>query len=142
MIGQANENLRNGQNAYHREYSRLESLRNLTERYDGYGNSIRRVMEQKSREPKILGVVADLIKVDKKYETAVEIALGGSIQNIVTADEETAKKMIGYLKQNRYGRATFPSIDSDSWRTGICQGRSPSRAGCDRHGGQAGNGRR
>ena len=106
-IGQANENLRNGQNAYHREYSRLESLRNLTERYDGYGNSIRRVMEQKSREPKILGVVADLIKVDKKYETAVEIALGGSIQNIVTADEETAKKMIGYLKQNRYGRATF-----------------------------------
>ena len=106
-IGQANENLRNRQNAYHREYSRLESLRNLTERYDGYGNSIRRVMEQKSREPKILGVVADLIKVDKKYETAVEIALGGSIQNIVTADEETAKKMIGYLKQNRYGRATF-----------------------------------
>ena len=84
-IGQANENLRNRQNAYHREYSRLESLRNLTERYDGYGNSIRRVMEQKSREPKILGVVADLIKVDKKYETAVEIALGGSIQNIVTA---------------------------------------------------------
>ena len=51
--------------------------------------------------------MADLIKVDKKYETAVEIALGGSIQNIVTADEETAKKMIGYLKQNRYGRATF-----------------------------------
>ena len=37
----------------------------------------------------------------------MEIALGGSIQNIVTADEETAKKMIGYLKQNRYGRATF-----------------------------------
>ena len=90
-IGQANENLRNRQNAYHREYSRLESLRNLTERYDGYGNSIRRVMEQKSREPKILGVVADLIKVDKKYETAVEIALGGSIQNIVTDNEQTAK---------------------------------------------------
>ena len=37
----------------------------------------------------------------------MEIALGGSIQNIVTVDEETAKKMIGYLKQNRYGRATF-----------------------------------
>ena len=111
-IGQANENLRNRQNAYHREYSRLESLRNLTERYDGYGNSIRRVMEQKSREPKILGVVADLIKVDKKYETAVEIALGGSIQNIVTDDEETAKRMIAYLKQNKYGRATFLPLTS------------------------------
>ena len=106
-IGQANENLRNRQNAYHREYSRLESLRNLTERYDGYGNSIRRVMEQKSREPKILGVVADLIKVDKKYETAVEIALGGSIQNIVTDNEQTAKAMIAHLKKNKYGRATF-----------------------------------
>lgn len=56
--------------------------------------------------------MAELIKVDKKYETAVEIALGGSIQNIVTADEETAKKMIGYLKQNRYGRATFLPLTS------------------------------
>lgn len=110
------------------EYFRLESLKNLTERYDGYGNSIRRVMEQKSREPKILGVVADLIKVDKKYETAVEIALGGSIQNIVTADEETAKKMIGYLrKAEPVWTCNFPSIDSGSWGTGICQGRSPCR---------------
>ena len=115
-IGQANENLRNRQNAYHREYSRLESLRNLTERYDGYGNSIRRVMEQKSREPKILGVVADLIKVDKKYETAVEIALGGSIQNIVTDNEQTAKTMIEFLKKNRYGRATFLPMSSISPR--------------------------
>ena len=111
-IGQANENLRNRQNAYHREYSRLESLRNLTERYDGYGNSIRRVMEQKSREPKILGVVADLIKVDKKYETAVEIALGGSIQNIVTDSETTAKQLIEYLKKNKFGRATFLPLTS------------------------------
>lgn len=48
-----------------------------------------------------------LIQVDKKYETAIETALGGNIQNIVTEDEETAKQMISYLKQNRYGRATF-----------------------------------
>ncbi len=92
---------------YHRESSRLESLRNIAERYDGYGNSIRRVMERKSDTPGIHGVVADIIKVEKKYETAIETALGGSIQNIVTEDENTAKKMIAYLKENRYGRATF-----------------------------------
>ena len=97
---------------YHREQSRLESLVNIAERYDGYGNSIRRVMEQKEKEHGILGVVADLIKVEKKYETAIETALGGSIQNIVTSDEDTAKRMIQYLKQNRYGRATFLPLTS------------------------------
>ncbi len=97
---------------YHREQSRLESLVNIAERYDGYGNSIRRVMEQKDREKGILGVVADIIKVEKKYETAIETALGGSIQNIVTNDEDTAKRMIQYLKQNRYGRATFLPLTS------------------------------
>ena len=95
------------QNDYHKEASRLESLRNITERYDGYGNSIRRVMEQKKHVPGIHGVVADLIKVEKNYETAIETALGGSIQNIVTDNETTAKQMISFLKQNKYGRATF-----------------------------------
>ena len=101
------EKLRIGQTAYHRESSRLESLKNITERYDGYGSSIRRVMANKEREKGLLGVVADLIKVDKEYEIAVETALGGSIQNIVTDNEETAKKMIAFLKQNKFGRATF-----------------------------------
>ena len=99
--------------------SKKEALRNLTERYDGYGNSIRRVMEQKQNNPKIIGVVADIIDVDKKYETAIETALGGSIQNIVTEDEVTAKKMIGYLKENRFGRATFLPINSIVDRGGI-----------------------
>ena len=99
--------LEDGQTAYHREASRLESLRNLAERYDGYGGSIRKVMEQKDRVSGICGVVADLIQTDKKYETAVETALGGSIQNVVTEDEETAKKLIAYLKQNKFGRVTF-----------------------------------
>lgn len=95
------------QNHYLREKSRYESLVNLTERYEGYGNSIKKVMEQKSRLKGIIGVVADIIRTDKKYETAIETALGSSIQNIVTEDEETAKELIAYLKQNKYGRATF-----------------------------------
>lgn len=94
--------------------SRLEALRNIAERYDGYGNSIRKVMEQKDKEPGIIGVVSDLIHVDKKYEVAIETALSGNIQNIVTKDEATAKKMIAYLKENRFGRATFLPLTSVS----------------------------
>ena len=94
------------------EASKLEALRNLTERYDGYGNAIRKVMERKSDTPGVIGVVADIIKVDSKYETAMETALGGSIQNIVTQDEATAKKMVEYLKVNKLGRATFLPLTS------------------------------
>ena len=106
-LRELNHLLEVGQSAYHREASRLESLKNLTERYDGYGNSIRKVMEQKKTKSGIMGVVADLIKVEKNYEIAIETALGGSIQNIVTDNEQTAKSMIQYLKTNKLGRATF-----------------------------------
>ena len=112
QIHKAGDQIQAGQAAFHRESSRLESLRNMAERYDGYGGSIRRVMEQKDKEPGILGVVADLIQVDKAYEIAVETALGGSIQNIVTDNEQTAKRMIGFLKKNRLGRATFLPLDA------------------------------
>lgn len=94
-------------NKFLSENSRLESLMNLTERYEGYGNSIKKVMERKAQVPGILGVVADIIKVEKNYETAIETALGGAIQNIVTEDEETAKELVQYLKKNKFGRATF-----------------------------------
>ena len=107
------------QNEFHRQQSRLESLKNIAERYDGYGNSIRKVMEQKEHNPGLLGVVSDLIQVDKKYEIAIETALGGNIQNIVTEDEATAKKMIAFLKQNRFGRATFLPL------TSVCARKNP-----------------
>ena len=61
-------------------------------------------------------VVADLIQVNKDYEIAIETALGGSIQNIVTDNEQTAKTMIEFLKKNRYGRATFLPMSSISPR--------------------------
>lgn len=104
--------LRDLQVKYHQEKSRLDALVNLTERYEGYGGSVKKIMEQKENEPGIVGVVADIIKVESKFETAIETALGGSIQNIVTKDEETAKKMIRYLKSNRLGRATFLPLTS------------------------------
>ena len=104
--------LRENQSAYHMERSKLETLTNLTERYEGYGGSVKKVMEQKEKEKGIIGVVADIIKVEKKYETAIETALGGNIQNIVTDNEDTAKKMIQYLKDNKLGRATFLPLTS------------------------------
>ena len=106
------QKLRDTQVNYHQEKSKLEALTNLTERYEGYGGSVKKVMECKDREKGIIGVVADIIKVEKKYETAIETALGGNIQNIVTDDEETAKRMISFLKQTKAGRATFLPLTS------------------------------
>ena len=111
-ISGKDEEIRNLQSKYQSLKSKLDTITNLTERYEGYGNSIKKVMEQKDNNEGIVGVVADIIKVDKEYETAIETALGGNIQNIVTDDEETAKKMIGFLKKNRFGRATFLPLTS------------------------------
>ena len=121
QLKEQNKQMEIGQTAYHREESRLFSLKNITERYDGYGNSIRRVMEQKERTPGIKGVVADLIQVEKSYEVAIETALGGSIQNIVTDTEQTAKEMIAFLKKNRYGRATFLPLNNINGRNEFSQ---------------------
>ncbi len=96
--------------------SKYKALGDLSEQYEGYNLSIKKVMELKRRgagsASGVLGVVADLIRVDKAYETAIEIALGGSIQNIVTEDEQTAKAMIAYLRDNKFGRATFLPLTS------------------------------
>ncbi len=111
-LSDKDQKLRDTQVLYHQEKSKLEALANLTERYEGYGGSVKAVMEQKEQEKGIIGVVADIIQAEAKYETAIETALGGNIQNIVTEDEETAKRMIGFLKKARAGRATFLPLTS------------------------------
>ncbi|MBR6698231.1 MAG: chromosome segregation protein SMC [Lachnospiraceae bacterium] len=111
-INHVNEEIDSKKQEFHREQSKLESLKNITERYEGYGQSIKKVMELKDSTKGILGVIADIIKVEQKYELAIETALGGSIQNIVTDTETTAKKLIEHLKQNKYGRATFLPLSS------------------------------
>ena len=106
------ERYQKAKNASHVLLTKKETLQNLLERYEGYGNSIRRVMDQKKDHPGIIGVVSDLIHVEKRYETAIETALGGNIQNIVTEDETTAKAMIDFLKRSHAGRATFLPLTS------------------------------
>ena len=120
-VKRLNRNLNDRQQEYHKASTKLESLRNLAERYEGYGNSIRRVMELKNRVHGIHGVVADIITTQKAYETAIETALGGSIQNIVTDSETTAKQLIEYLKKNKYGRATFLPLTSVGVKGGFSQ---------------------
>ena len=124
-----NRNLSNAQQDYHTSQTKLESLRNLAERYEGYGGSIRRVMEARDRIYGIHGVVADLITVQKKYEVAIETALGGSIQNIVTDTEQTAKQLIEYLKKNRFGRATFLPLTSIGNKSTFSQERALKEPG-------------
>ncbi|MBR1876959.1 MAG: chromosome segregation protein SMC [Lachnospiraceae bacterium] len=97
---------------YRENKTKLETLKNIAERYEGYGNAVRAVMGQKSSIPGINGVVADIIKVEGKYENAIETALGANLQNVVVKDENTAKKLIEFLKNEHAGRVTFLPLSS------------------------------
>ncbi len=98
-----------------RNLTRLEAnknmLENLEKHYEGYNRSVKSLMESihnnkisKAEDTKVLG---EIFKVEKQYETAIEIALGSAISNVITKNEEVAKNLIGYLKSNKLGRATF-----------------------------------
>ncbi|MFQ6752551.1 MAG: chromosome segregation protein SMC [Clostridia bacterium] len=96
--------------------NRMNILSNMQMDYEGYQYAVKRLMQESKKNPTISkaikGVVANIISVDSKYQTAIEIALGGSIQNIVTQDEDDAKVLINYLKDNHSGRATFLPISA------------------------------
>lgn len=87
--------------------SKQNILQTMLENYEGYSAAIKKIMERKEENPDIIGVVADIINIDSKYELALEIALGSKIQNIIVKDDKTAKSLIEILKKNKYGRATF-----------------------------------
>jgi len=91
--------------------SKLDTLKNLSERYEGYGSAVRRIMEHVKDDKNVCGVVADLITTEGDLETAIETALGGNVQNVITKNQETAKSCIEYLKSNKLGRATFIPLD-------------------------------
>ena len=129
QVKRLGKNLNNRQQEYHTCDTKLESLKNIAERYDGYGGSIRKVMEVRDRVHGIHGVVADLITVPKKYEIAIETALGGSIQNVVTDSDQTAKQLIEYLKKNRFGRATFLPLTSIGNRSTFQQDKALAEPG-------------
>ncbi|MFK4955194.1 chromosome segregation protein SMC [Lactococcus garvieae] len=85
----------------------LASMENIRDSHSNLYQGVRAVMTQSVALGGIVGVVADLLTFDKKYTTAIDIALGGGSQNIVVEDENSAKKAIAYLREKRLGRATF-----------------------------------
>ena len=88
----------------------LEQLRSRSE--SGTPRGVREALLMKERElPGIFGVVGELLTVPRGYEMAFETALGGSIQDVVTRDADTAQKAIAALKERKAGRATFLPID-------------------------------
>ena len=105
----------------HEARYRSKMLTELENSYEGYQKSVKTILSRKKSNPDefkgIIGAVGELISVEKKYETAIEIALGGSIQNIVTENEADAKAAIEYLKRNNSGRATFLPLTSVKPRT-------------------------
>ena len=109
------------QKKYHQNKSKYDALKDIKDHYEGYNFSIRKVMEYKQKNENIknevIGVVADIIKVEKKYETAIEIALGFNVQNVITTNEIIAKNIINYLKVNKLGRATFLPMTSIKGKT-------------------------
>ena len=92
--------------------TKLDSLKNMLERYEGYSEAIKQVMDNTDRFPGIKGIVADLIKTEEKYEVAVEVAIGNAIQNIVTDNLDTAKSIINYIKEKQLGRVTILPLQS------------------------------
>ena len=96
---------------------RADVLQRMNEHFEGYGDSIKFVMKEYSAgniggSGKIYGPISSLINVDKKYITAIETALGSSLQNIVVENEDTAKAAMYALKRANAGRATFYPISA------------------------------
>ena len=89
--------------------SRQKLLSEMTREMEGYNQSVRRAVQYAAqRQMKgVRGVLTQLISVPQRYEVAIDMALGAAQQNIVTDNEETAKLLIDFLRQNRFGRATF-----------------------------------
>ena len=96
--------------------SRFRLLSEMQTDYEGFAYSVKNLLKDaennKGVKDKIVGVVANLIKVPEKYQVAIETSLGNAVQNIVTCDESDAKNLVAYLKEHRYGRATFLPITS------------------------------
>ena len=96
--------------------SRLNMLNEMKNDYEGYQHSVKQLLKRQDNQPQIkkhiCGVLAQLITVPREYEKAIEAALGGALQNIVTPSEEDAKALIEYLRANNLGRATFLPVSA------------------------------
>ncbi len=94
--------------------ARIKMLDDLEKNLDGYAGSVQKVIRESNRGSirGIHGTLSQLITTPAEYAVAIETALGAAIQNVVTDNENTAKRAINFLKENRAGRATFLPLTS------------------------------
>jgi chromosome segregation protein len=104
-------------------HSRLTSLRALTENYEGYKAGVRTIMKSEDLAPKkegrVIGLVADMIKVDSKYEQAVEAVLADRLQSVIVETQEDGSEAVAYLKERAKGRSSFVPL-KDLNREKVC----------------------
>ncbi|MCL2572604.1 MAG: chromosome segregation protein SMC [Defluviitaleaceae bacterium] len=111
---------RTAQEALTTSTARHKALSDLEKSHEGYYRSVKAVLRKKATDPNysgICGAVSELIGVPQEYETAIEIALGGTAQNLVTETEEDARQAIEMLRQTKEGRATFLPLTAVKGRT-------------------------
>ena len=115
-IKEFDTNLNNLNYEYRMKDSRLKFLIETEKEKEGYTRSVKSLLVDCEKNPNLNkgmnGVLANLISVDKKYETAIEMCLGQTLQNIVTDTEEDAKKLVEHLRNNKLGRASFLPVSS------------------------------
>ncbi|KEI13617.1 chromosome segregation protein SMC [Clostridium novyi] len=104
--------LKESVSTYNKIEANSNALINLERQHEGYNKSVKSLMQHidKDKIPNAKNktyILGEVLKVDKSFEIAIEIALGGSISNIITDNEIIAKELIEYLKQSNLGRATF-----------------------------------
>ena len=96
--------------------SRLKFLIETEKEKEGYIRSVKALLTDCEKDSNLNkgmnGVLANLISVDKKYETAIEMCLGQALQNVVTDTEEDAKKLVEHLRNHKLGRASFLPVSS------------------------------
>ena len=110
------DTINNLQSEYRIKESKLKFLNETEKEKDGYSKSVKSLLLAIEKDAEIgkcsEGVLGNLISVPKKYQIAIEMALGASIQNIVTKTENDAKKLVEYLRNNDLGRASFLPMTS------------------------------
>ncbi|MCR8939112.1 chromosome segregation protein SMC [Brevibacillus laterosporus] len=88
--------------------SRLDLLKEMQHDFAGFQQGVKEILRAREKGMKgIHGAVAELMTVPRKVETAIEVALGGALQNVVVNDEAAGREAITYLKRHNLGRATF-----------------------------------
>ena len=103
--------------------TRLSSLKSLAENFEGYKVGVRTIMKAKDlkarNEGRVLGLVADMIQVEPKYEQSVEAVLADKLQYVIVEKQEDGKEAVDYLKSRSKGRSSFVSLRDLTGKEGI-----------------------